>query len=256
MAYRNGAGRTLDNRGEARGEREGKAQTADSPEASKTPPFSLGKTAFAEAISPASDSEAKSPPAKKPRKLEWQQVNAVTWRLVDPDARQLLVEASHGQWGGHHYPKALAYVFDVGLFDHDWRVRVRLRGNQWRAFGCIIDLQTAKTSHSKRSRTRPNRGQANSYSAQLDRWYRWPGLTPKLDRQTLSYIHDVETGAVKVDAPNEQPTSRRRRVNQPLCRREAEWLIGRLRGRVMTTSYEASPIKGNRATKAGSIKWA
>ena len=207
MAYRNGAGRTLDNRGETRGEREGKAQTADSPEASKTPPFCLGKTAFAEAISPASDSEAKSPPAKKPRKLEWQLVNAVTWRLVDPDARQLLVEASHGQWGGYHYPKALAYVFDVGVFDHDWRVRVRLRGNQWRAFGCIIDLQTAKQI-AQRAVENPTEPRPSKFNIPLNLigGYRWPGA-PKLDSQTRGYIQHVETGAVKVDAPNEQPTS-------------------------------------------------
>jgi len=51
---------------------------------------------------------------------------------------------SHGQWGGYHYPKALAYVFDAGMDNHDWRIRVRLRGNQWRAWGCVIDLATAK----------------------------------------------------------------------------------------------------------------
>lgn len=228
MAYRNGAGRTLDNRGEARGEREGKAQTADSPEASKTPPFSLGKTALAEAISPASASEAKSPPAKKPRKLEWQQVNAVTWRLVDPDARQLLVEASHGQWGGHHYPKALAYVFDVGLFDHDWRVRVRLRGNQWRAFGCVIDLATAKHI-AQQAVEDPTEPKPSKFHIPLnllggERRRRFDNA-PMLDPQTLSYIRDVEIGAVKVEAPNEQPPASSEDdelIN--LCAAEAEWL--------------------------------
>ena len=77
------------------------------------------------------------------RKLEWQQVNEVTWRLIDPKAPQLRVEASHGQWGGYHYPKALAYVFDAGLDQADWRVRVRRRG-KWLAIGCVIDLPTAK----------------------------------------------------------------------------------------------------------------
>jgi hypothetical protein len=73
------------------------------------------------------------------RKLEWQQVNEVTWRLIDPKAPQLRVEASHGQWGGYHYPKALAYVFDAGPDRADWRVRVRGRG-RWLALGCVIDL--------------------------------------------------------------------------------------------------------------------
>jgi hypothetical protein len=82
--------------------------------AHKTPPFSSGKTASLEAIRP----ETKT--GKSPQ-LEWQEVNAVTWRLIDPNAPQLRIEASHGQWGGYHHPKALAYVSDVGVNDRDWR---------------------------------------------------------------------------------------------------------------------------------------
>jgi hypothetical protein len=57
------------------------------------------------------------------KSLEWQEVNDRTWRLIDPDAPQLRLLASHGQWVGYEYPKALAYVFDVGLADRDWRIR-------------------------------------------------------------------------------------------------------------------------------------
>ena len=121
---------------------------ADSQDGPKTPPVSLGKTA-----------SAKAKPGVSEKRLEWQQVNQVTWRLIGPDAPQVLVHASHGQWGGYQYPKALAYVFDVGA--NDWRIRVR-RGRSWRAFGCMIDFATAKQIAQREVRTRPNRGQASS----------------------------------------------------------------------------------------------
>jgi hypothetical protein len=105
--------------------------TADAPSEQKTALFSQGNL------------ERKRLKSEPHRKLVWQEVNAVTWRLIDPDAPQLRVEASHGQWGGYHYPKALAYVFDAGADKHDWRVRVRRRG-KWRALGCMLDLPTAK----------------------------------------------------------------------------------------------------------------
>jgi hypothetical protein len=104
---------------------------ADDPSVQKTALFSQGNLGR---------KRLKSEP---PAKLIWQEVNEVTWRLIDPDAPQARVETSHGQWGGYHYPKALAYVFDVGTGRHDWRIRVRRRG-KWRAFGCMVDLPTAK----------------------------------------------------------------------------------------------------------------
>lgn len=160
-----------------------------------------------------------SEPAAKPAKLEWQQVNALTWRLIDPDAPQLLIHASHGQWGGYQYPKALAYVFDVGMDDHDWRIRVRLRGSRWRAFGCIIDLATAKQI-AQRAVENPAEPRPSKFNIPLNLvgGYRWPGA-PTLDSPTRKYVEHVEIGAVKVDAPNEQPPAAGDddRVNQPLC---------------------------------------
>jgi hypothetical protein len=167
--------------------------------------------------------EAKPRVSEKPPKgLEWQQVNAVTWRLVDPGARQLLIEASHGQWGGYHYPKALAYVFDVGVFDHDWRTRVRLRGNQWRAWGCIIDLATAKTI-AQPAVENPAEPKPSKFNIPLNLigGHRWPGA-PALDSQTRGYIHHVEIGAVKVDAPNEQPTASADDESINLCASDSE----------------------------------
>ena len=170
-----------------------KALTADSQGESKTPPVSLGKTARLEA---------------KPRvskwRLEWQQVNSVTWRLIDPDAPQLLLQANRGWWGGYQYPKALAYVFDVGV--SDWRIRVRQRGNQWLAFGCVIDLASAKhiAQQAIENPTKPRLSKFNVPLNLLGGECRQPGA-PALDSQTRGYVERVEIGAVKVDAPNEQP---------------------------------------------------
>jgi hypothetical protein len=175
-------------------------QTPDSLAASKTPPFSLGNRASLEAKAAPSGSIA-----KPVRRLEWEQVNQVTWRLVDRDARQLLIEASHGQWGGYHYSKALAYVFDVGMNQPDWRVRVRQRGNRWRAFGCVIDLATAKQI-AQQAVENPAEPKPSKFNIPLNLvgGHRWPGA-PELDSQTRAYVRHVETGAVKEDAPNEQP---------------------------------------------------
>jgi len=147
--------------------------------------------------------EAKRPEIKPARKLEWQEVNAVTWRLVDPDATQLRIEASHGQWGGYHYPKALAYVFDAGMDNHDWRIRVRLRGNQWRAWGCVIDLATAKRI-AQEAVENPTEPKPAKFSIPLNLLggERRRADAPMLDPQTLSYVRDTEIGAVKVDAPS------------------------------------------------------
>src|SRR5262245_15423342 len=75
-------------------------------------PFSLGNTASLEAKPGVSKSESKP--------LEWQEVNSATWRLIDSDGPMLLQPACHGFWGGYQYPKALAYVFDVGVDRPDW----------------------------------------------------------------------------------------------------------------------------------------
>src|SRR5262245_55630400 len=167
--------------------------TLDGPEEPKTPPFSLGNTASL---------EAKRPEIKPARKLEWQEVNAVTWRLVDPDGSQLRIEASHGQWGGYQYPKALAYVLDVGVNDHDWRIRVRLRGNQWRAWGRIIDLATAKriAQQAVESPTEPKPAKFSIPLNLLGGECRRNGA-PMLDPQTYSHVRDVEIGAIRAEVP-------------------------------------------------------
>ena len=72
-------------------------------------------------------------------------MNAVTWRLVDPEGDHALVPRSHGQWPAFKTPKAIAWVFDVGGEKSDWRIRVRrTHGGGWEAFGSIGDLDTAK----------------------------------------------------------------------------------------------------------------
>ena len=174
-----------------------KALTADSDTAAKNGPYSLGNSATL---------EAKRPETKTGRKLEWQQVNTVTWRLVDPDASELRLEASHGQWGGYQYPKALAYVFDVGVNDHDWRIRVRLRGNRWRALGCVIDVATAKHI-AQQAVENPSEPKPSKFNIPLNLLggERRGADAPMLDPQTCSYVRDVEIGAVKLDPHNEQP---------------------------------------------------
>jgi len=171
-----------------------KALTADSDTAAKNGPYSLGNSATL---------EAKRPETKTGRKLEWQQVNTVTWRLVDPDASELRLEASHGQWGGYQYPKALAYVFDVGVFDHDWRIRVRLRGNRWRALGCVIDVATAKHI-AQQAVENPSEPKPSKFNIPLNLLGgdRRAADAPMLDPQTCGYLRRVEIGAVKVEATN------------------------------------------------------
>ncbi len=166
---------------------------ADSQDGPKTPPVSLGKTA-----------SAKAKPGVSEKRLEWQQVNQVTWRLIGPDAPQVLVHASHGQWGGYQYPKALAYVFDVGA--NDWRIRVR-RGRSWRAFGCMIDFATAKQI-AQREVENPTEPRPSKFSIPLNLLggHRWPGAR-ELDSQTRGYVRHVEIGALKVEAPNDHPAS-------------------------------------------------
>jgi hypothetical protein len=221
-------------------------QTPDSPAASKTPPFSLGNRASLDAKNTASDSVA-----IPVRQLEWQQVNAVTWRLVDRDARQLLIEASHGQWGGYHYPKALAYVFDVGMNQPDWRVRVRQRGG-WRASGCVIDLQTAKQI-AQQAVENPTEPKPSKFSIPLNLVggeRRRPG-EPTLDWQTRSYIQRVEIGAVKVDVVNEQPPASGDDESINLCATDAEVKDQRAKDLADSTMDEALDAFGNYARADG-----
>jgi hypothetical protein len=159
----------------------------------KNTPYSLGNRGSFEPKSDASET-----------KLEWQQVNDATWRLVDPDGPQVHLAAVHGHWGGYYYPKALAYVFDVGVKHSDWRVRVRLRGNKWRAFGCVIDLPTARriAQEAVENPTEPKPSKFTTPSNLLG-GYRWNA--PSLDSPTRKYIRDAEIGAVKVESPNEKP---------------------------------------------------
>jgi hypothetical protein len=163
--------------------------------APKTPPFSSGKAASLEAIRPETKTE-------KSHQLEWQEVNSVTWRLVDPGGPQLRIEASHGQWGGYHYPKALAYVSDVGVNDRDWRVYVRQRG-KWRAWGSVGDLATARRI-AQDAVENPAKPKPAKFDIPLNLLggYRHADA-PMLHPQMLSHICDVEIGAVKVEAPNE-----------------------------------------------------
>src|SRR5262249_17842135 len=149
----------------------------------KKTPYSLGNRADSEPILHASESIGKS---AKPR-FEWQQVNSATWRLVDPDAPQIRIEASHGQWGGYHYPKALAYVFDVGEIGHEWRIRARQRGNQWRAFGCVIDIAAAKQI-AEQAVENPTEPKPSKFNIPLNLLGGERSDAPKLDPHTYPYI--------------------------------------------------------------------
>jgi hypothetical protein len=44
--------------------------------------------------------------------LRWVKVNECTWKLTDGE--KSLTPASHGQWGGYHTEKAVAWVIEVG----------------------------------------------------------------------------------------------------------------------------------------------
>jgi hypothetical protein len=192
VAYRNGGGqRTLDNRG---GAREG-CPVADTSLPANLPPKSPVKRGSERAKSRAFE-----------KRLEWQQVNSVTWRLVDPDGPQIRVQASHGQWGGYDTPTAAAWVFDVGVNGkHDWRVRVRRRG-KWIALGSIIDADTAKRL-AQQAVENPTEPRASKFGAPLNLLggERRTAYAPELDSPTREYVRDVEIGAVLQKAPNEQP---------------------------------------------------
>jgi hypothetical protein len=188
--------------------------TADSPTSAKSDPYSLGKRGTL---------EAKRPETKPARKLEWQQVNSATWQLVDPDGPKTETPRCHGHWPGFLTPKALAYVFDVGVNEHDWRVRVRRPGNRWRAWGCIIDFATAKhiAQQVVENPTEPRPSKFN-IPLSLIGGHRWPGA-PTLDSQTRGYIQHVEIGAVKVDGPNKKPTASGDAESINLCAADDVW---------------------------------
>ena len=76
-------------------------------------------------------------------KLEWEQTDQFTHRLIDPNAPQMQIPRCHGHWPGRLAPVPAAIVFDVGIGAPDWRVRVR-RGDSYRAYGCFADLTVAK----------------------------------------------------------------------------------------------------------------
>jgi hypothetical protein len=100
----------------------------------------------------------------------------------------------------------VAYVFDVGMDSPDWRVRVRRRGG-WMAFGCITDLAFARQL-AQRQVENPTEPKPSKFNVPLNLigGYRWPsGL--ELDSQTAAYVRRLEVGAVKVEAPNEQPAA-------------------------------------------------
>jgi hypothetical protein len=185
--------------------------TADSPTDAKKGPVSLGNSASL---------EAKRPETKSGRRLEWQEVNRVTWRLIDPDASQIRLEASHGQWGGYTYPKALAYVFDVGVFNHDWRMRVRKRG-RWIAIGSVIDADLAKRLALAAVENGNNyKNPAPDVPLNLLGGGRWP--TKRIDRKTIAKVMHAEVGgelrgSADIVAPRDDGES----INT--CARDDEW---------------------------------
>ena len=159
-----------------------------------------------EAISGGSEPATKSVPAKRSLAMATGQ-----HRRLAADRhrrREIHLQAAHGLWGGYHYPKALAYAFDVGVDSSNSRIRVRQRGNQWRAFGCVIDFATAKhiAQQAVENPSEPRPSKFNIPLNLVGGERRRPG-SPTLDSQTREYVQHVEFGVVKVDAPNERPTS-------------------------------------------------
>jgi hypothetical protein len=188
----------------------------------KTPPVCLGNSASSDQISDV--------PERRPsrRKLEWQQVNSATWRLIDPDGRQVQQQACHGFWGGYNYPRALAYVFDAGIGNRDWRVRIRKRGGGWAALGCVIDVDLAKRI-AQQAVENPSEPKPSKFTtpSNLLGGYRWDA--PALDSPTRAYIRDVEIGAVKVESPNEQPEASADDESINLCATDDEVDLQRIR---------------------------
>jgi hypothetical protein len=194
----------------------------------KTAPVSLGNSASSEPKSASSEAG-----------LKWQQINPPypAWRLVNPDGPQLRLAAVHGMWGGYEYPKALAYVFDVGMKHVDWRVRVRLPGNKWRAFGCVIDLPTAKRI-AQEAVENPAGPKPSKFTTPSNLLCRRPG-EPALDGPTWKYIRDVEIGGVLVESPNTRWTVGPDNPSINLCATDDEVDLQRLRDLADETMDEA-----------------
>jgi hypothetical protein len=195
---------------------------ARTPKAPKVPGRALvQKTAPFCPVNEASQ-DPKPAPSKSRGKLEWQPVNPATWRLVDPDGAQIRIAASHGQWGGFSTPTALAWVFDVGISNRDWRVRIRKGGGRWAALGSIIDADTAKRI-AQQAVENPTETKPSKFAVPLNYLggYRWDA--PELDSPTRAYIRDVEIGAVKVEAPNEQPEASADDESINVC--APDWLV-------------------------------
>jgi hypothetical protein len=56
--------------------------------------------------------------------LKLEQVNAITWKVIDPDAEQLTTTPGKlGHWSGYRTTKALAWVIDIG--HGKWLARCR-----------------------------------------------------------------------------------------------------------------------------------
>jgi hypothetical protein len=98
---------------------------------------------------------------------------------------------------------------------------VRLRGNQWRAFGCIIDLPTAKriAQEAVENPTVP-RPAKFSVPLNLAKGGRRRAGDPELDPQTVSYIRRIEIGGTLVEAPNTPASGDDESIN--LCATDAE----------------------------------
>ena len=175
MAYRNGGGHTLDNRrGEARNGAQShkRSHVADTPTPAKNTPYSLGN--------------------RGQKKLEWHQINSATWRLSDPDGPHIETPRCHGHWQGYHTPRALAWVFDVGLNgNHDWRVRVRKRGG-WFALGAVADADTAKRLAQAAVDGAPYRNIPPDIPLNLLGGARWPNK--RNDRRTIAKVVEAEVG--------------------------------------------------------------
>jgi hypothetical protein len=62
-------------------------------------------------------------PASAYKHLKLERVNAITWKVVDPDAELTTTPGKLGHWPGFRTKKALAWVIDVG--HGKWMARCR-----------------------------------------------------------------------------------------------------------------------------------
>jgi hypothetical protein len=193
LADRNGGGRTHESHGETRDDSASGYPTSGDPIGAENSHYSLGNNAEKSAIGGISESRPKA------ARLEWQQVNAATWRLADPDGPGVRVNASHGQWGGYETPKAVAWVFDVGANGaHDWRVRVRKRGG-WFALGSLSDADIAKRLAQAAVDGAPYRNIPPEIPLNLLGGARWPNK--RNDRRTIAKVIEAEVGGELMEPP-------------------------------------------------------